>query len=562
VYFRVKTSGVRQYLQIVEGYRDGRSVKQRIIATLGRLDQLAASGQLESLLASGAKFSANVSLLGEHRSGKLEELWTRSIGPGLLFGRLWKETGIQASLQELLRRRWFKFDVEAAVFLTVVHRLLDPGSDRAAEKWRRDFVMEGVDALELQHLYRAMAWLGQELLEAAQDGNTAFSPRCTKDLIEESLYARRRDLFSKLVVAFFDTTSIYFEGAGGETLGRRGNSKDHRPDLRQMVVGLVLDGEGRPLCCELWPGNTTDVKTLLPVLERLEKRFEISGVCVVADRGMISEETLLGLEQRKEHSQVTYILGAKLRKQKEVSAEVLRRAGRYHEVQGARHRSTDPAPLRVKEVWVEGRRYVLCFNPERAASDAAKREKIVAGLREALRQSDKSLVGNKGFRLYLKNTGPKFEVDEERIAKEAKLDGKWVLRTNSDLPAGEVALTYKQLWMVESLFRSVKSVLHTRPIYHRSDEAIRGHVFCSFLALLLMRELQDRMDKRGWNGAEWTDVIRDLQSLSQTAVQASDGKRFLIRSEIKGWCGKAFQASGVAMPATVRIMEAEVTTQS
>ena len=172
--------------------------------------------------------------------------------------------GFGAVLQDLLASRRFDFPVERAIWLTVLHRLMAPGSDRAAERWRHDYAIAGTDGLELHHLYRAMAWLGEPLPTAQQAAATPFAPRTTKDLIEEALFARRRDLFSSLDLVFFDTTSLYFHGAGGTTLGRHGHSRDHRPDLKQMVVGRVLDGEGRPVCTELWPGNVTDVTTPYP----------------------------------------------------------------------------------------------------------------------------------------------------------------------------------------------------------------------------------------------------------------------------------------------------------
>jgi transposase len=195
------------------------------------------------------------------------------IGPALIFGRLWQQTGCQRVIKKLLSRRRFEFDVERAIFLTVLHRLFVSGSDRAADKWKRDYQIEGCDSLQLHHLYRAMAWLGEVLPKDQQKDKTPFVPRCVKDRVEEDLFAHRRDLFSDLQLVFFDTTSIYFEGAGGESLGLLGHSKDHRPDLNQMIVGTVLDGQGRPICCELWPGNTTDVKTLIPVVDRLRSRF-------------------------------------------------------------------------------------------------------------------------------------------------------------------------------------------------------------------------------------------------------------------------------------------------
>ena len=143
--------------------------------------------------------------------------------------------------------------------MTVLHRLMVSGSDRSALQWRRDQAIDGAQALELQHLYRAMGWLGEALGESEPD---APSPRRTKDLIEEALFARRRDLFTSLDLVFFDTTSLFFTGEGGETLGQYGKSKDHRSDCKQMVLGMVIDGDGIPVCSEMWPGSTTDVTTL------------------------------------------------------------------------------------------------------------------------------------------------------------------------------------------------------------------------------------------------------------------------------------------------------------
>jgi hypothetical protein len=549
MFFRTKTSGPRSYLQIVENrWEDGRP-RQRVIATLGRLDQLQQSGQLDALLASGARLAQSVLLLSAHAKGQLPTITTRRIGPALIFERLWRETGCRRVLEGLLDGRRFECDVERAIFLTVLHRLFAPGSDRAADTWRTDYQIDGCEQLKLHHLYRAMAWLGEELPHDQQTGKTPFAPRCTKDRIEEELFAHRRDLFTGLQLVFFDTTSIYFEGNGGEDIGQRGFSKDHRPDLYQMVVGAVLDGQGRPICCELWPGNTTDVTTLIPVVDRLRSRFGVRRVCIVADRGMISQETIEALE--KPERGWLYILGARMRSQNEVKDEVLSRAGRYRVVHPKRAESTAPSPLKIKEVWVDDRRYIVCLNEDEARKDAADREAIVAALREQLRSGDKSLIGNKGYRRYLSGSNsPHFQIDEAKVAEEARYDGKWVLRTNTDLDSAEVALQYKQLWMVEHWFRSCKTLLQTRPIYHKCDETIRGHVFCSFLALVLRQELQARLEERG-HDLEWADVIADLDRLQMVEVE-QDGKRFLLRSEVQGSCGKVFHAAGVAMPPTVQ----------
>ena len=439
---------------------------------------------------------------------------------------------------------------------STARRLRRRGTGDAPGRLRQeDYEVEGIEELQLHQFYRAMAYLGEELPEEDQAGATPFSPRCVKDQVEEALYRRHQDLFSGLELVFFDTTSIYFEGEGGETLGQHGHSKDHRPDLKQMVVGMILDGEGNPVCCEMWPGNTTDVTTLIPVVDRLKKRFGIVRVCVVADRGMISRKTLEALPARK----LEYILGSLMRTQTEVTETVLARGGRFHEVTPERRKKKDPSPLKVKQVWVADedgeRRYVICRNEEEARKDAHDREAIVTALREALRRGEKGLVGNKGYRRYLRTTGTTFSVDEDRIEQEARYDGTWVLRTNTTLSTTEVALTHKRLWTVEEVFRSMKSLLSTRPIWHKCDETIRGHVFCTYLALVLRKALEDRLEAAGID-EEWARVLADLDRLTHVDVE-KDGKRFRIRSTTSGCAGKVLKAVGVAIPSTVTQLPGE-----
>jgi transposase len=550
MFFRQKKSGDRVYLQIVENRWERGGSRQRVIATLGRLDRLRETGQLDALLQSGAKFSESVMVLAAHREGEAPAIHTRRIGPALVFQRLWEALQFPQVIQRLLAGRRFRFPLERAVFLTVLHRLFVSGSDRSCILvWRNRHQIPGTECVRLHHVYRSMGWLGERLAEEEQEGATPFAPRCIKDRFEEHLFERRRDLFSELDLVFFDTTSIYFEGEGGTELGEYGKSKDHRPDRKQMVVGAVLDGEGRPLCCELWPGNVTDVKTLIPVVDRLRKRFHIRSICIVADRGMISKATIAQLQSKER--KVHFILGARMRNVKEVREKVLGRGGRYQEVYGPKEKSSDPSPLKVKEVRVDDRRYVVCLNEDEARKDKADREAIVEALREQLKQGAKSLVGNKGYRKYLSSCGTGFDIDEAKVKSEARFDGKWVLRTDmEDLSAVEVALKYKQLWMVEDMFRSAKSLLETRPIFHKCDETIRGHVFCSFLALVLRKELQDRLEASGHH-FEWAEVLADLEALQYARVEYQ-GKQFLLRSEAEGTCGHAFRATGVALPSTVQ----------
>jgi transposase len=507
MFARVKNSGSYQYLQIVENRWDKGKVRQRVISTLGRLDQMAVKGEVESLVRSLSRFSEKTLLILSDRSNV--SATAMKIGPALIFERLWKELGIGSIISSLTSSRKFGFSVERALFLTVMHRLFVSGSDRCCEKWRRDYLISGAEKLELHQLYRAMAFLGEELDD--QTGRTPFAPRCTKDIIEEL-----------------------------------GHSKDHRPDLNQMVVGALLDDRGRPLACEMWPGNTADVSSTIPVVTRLKKRFGAGRFCIVADRGMISQATVKELE--KEH--ISYILGVRMRLVKEVKNDVFQDSGEYEEVYPEGVRAKDPSPLKVKEVVVNGTRYIVCRNERQARRDEADRNAIVESLKEKIAKAPAKLIGNKGYRGFVKVTKESVLLDEEKIKADAKFDGIWVLTTNTELKAKDVALKYKELWMVEQTFRDMKSVIDTRPIYHKQDETIRGHVFCSFLALVLKKELDYRLISQGLQ-YEWADIKQDLKALQEVTLE-ENGSTLAIRTECKGTCGNVFKAVGVAVPPTIR----------
>ena len=542
MFARIKKSGRNEYLQLVENRRKGGKISQRVVATIGRMDELRAGGNIETIIRSLSRFSEKVLLILSAKGNPDVQATAKKIGPAMIFERLWQEMGIGKILHRILGDRKFEFNVERAVFLTVLHRLFVSGSDRSCDKWRRDQRIDGIESLSLHHLYRAMAFLGEETED--QQDRTPFTPRCIKDIIEEDLFHANSDLFTGVDLFFFDTTSIYFEGEGGDTPGRKGNSKDHRPDLNQMVVGTLINDAGRPICCEIWPGNTTDVKTLLPVADRLKKRFSADLFCLVADRGMISAATLKSLDERD----IPYILGSRMRKTREVRQEVLTRPGRYEEVhpQGTKGLS----PLKVKEVWVDDRRYIVCLNEKQARKDEQDRIMIIESLKEQLKKGPKSLVGNKGYRKYLKLDRDDIAIDETKIQEESRYDGKWVLRTNTELPADMVALKYKELWQVEQVFRDIKSILETRSVFHQTDETIRGHVFCSFLALVLRKELDSRLEKAGYS-FEWADIKQDLEALQEVTIEEQN-KTLAIRTECIGACGKIFQSIGVAIPPTIR----------
>lgn len=531
MFVRVKTIRANgrtyEYVQLVENHREAGTTRQRVVGNLGRLDELLASGSLERMVASLAKHCPGVRVLEAERRGALEVESDKVWGPVLVFGRLWEELGLKDLLGEVGRRRKLEFDFERMVFAQVLQRVCEPGSDLRGSKWIETVYEPSLAGLRLPHFYRSLGPLWG-----------------AKERIERALYQRGLDLFNQeLDLVFFDTTTTYFEGKSLDGWAKLGKSKDHRPDHVQLVVGVVIRKDGTPITCEIWPGNTADVTTLVPVVKRLQERFRIQKVVVVCDRGMVSAANLEAITE----AGYEYIVGVKMRRNVEVRDEVLARAGRYREV---------AENLRVKEVRVEDRRYVICENLEEAAKDRADRQAILEKVQKKLASGGvKGLINNRGYKRFLKVRGGAAEIDLKAVEQDARYDGRYILRTTTNLPSAEVALAYKQLCWIERLWRDLKDVLEVRPIFHHLEkDNVRGHIFVCFLALYVAAELKRRL-KAAELLLPWDDIIRDLSALR--AIEASvEGERFLMRSPLKGCAGKVLAATGVKAPPTAQPLPA------
>jgi len=508
-----------QYLHVVENRWENGRTRQRIVGSLGRLDELQEQGDLEQIIRQLVEHCPGVRLLRAEAEGSLAVLSDRVWGPVLVFERLWEELGLKELLKKMAARSRFDFDLERMVFAQVLQRLLDPGSDLGGSKWIGTIHEPSFATLRLRHFYRCLSWLWGK-----------------KQAIEEALYRRGLDLFNQeLDLVFFDTTTTYFEGTSLRGWAKLGKSKDHRPDHLQLVVGVVMRRDGFPVCCEIWPGNTSDVKTLKPVVETLRRRFEIRKVVLVCDRGMVSAANLKELDE----AGFQYIVGMKMRNLREVRDEVLGRAGRYQLVS---------EKLQVKEVRVEQRRYVICYNPEEAAKDRRDREALLEKLQHKLASGGvKALINNRGYKRYLRVARGGAQLDTAAIRREQRYDGKYVLRTTTKIPAAEVAAAYKQLTWIERLWRELKDTVEVRPIFHwRNRDNIKGHIFTCFLALylaaLLRRKLNDAQAE-----AQWDELIRDLSALRAVTVELG-GEKYLMRSPLEGCAGQVLATVGVKPP--------------
>jgi len=520
---RNRDGSTRSYLQLVNAYRRNGKVRQELICSIGRLDVLQESGGLDRLIASLVRHSERCWV--EAEAGGLLS-WAKTYGPVLVFRRLWEDLGLARQMGVLQSESAVRFSIDEAVFAMVVHRLLDPGSKRATHKWLETVYRPEFESLELHQLYRALDHVGN-----------------SKQALEEALFSRNRDLFSLEVdLVLFDTTLVHFEGQGPEglaTWARPGNY----PDCVKVLVGLVMTGDGFPVAHHVFPGNTADVSAFRVAISDLRQRFSIRRVVIVADRGMVSEEMVEELEGESDGQQkVDYILGMRLRKNREVSEQVLRRAGRYHEIGDN---------LRVKEVRIGKRRYVVCHNPEEQERDLRRREEIIERTRQDLdRKGAKAFVMPRGLKRFVELVGGELVLKEAAVREEARYDGKWVLRTSTRLPAAEVALAYKSLWQIEHAFRELKSGLEIRPVFLRTGDHVRGHLVVCFLALVLEAALARLLKTQGSSGS-YREVLADLEQMRAVHFQTR-GKTWLWRTELPGQAYDAFHAVGMRPPSRIQ----------
>lgn len=525
---RKKDGSVRQYLQLVETYREGTKVKQRILLSLGRVEQLRASGELDRMADALARLSQRQKIVDLAK--EISATANKVFGPVAIFRHFWKKLGMPKAIADAVRdETFFGYDACAAIFRMVLGRLLYPKSKLMTHRWAKTIFWDDGEHVELQHYYRALGVLARNVKR-----------------VEENLYFAGRDLFTQAPdLLFFDTTSVYFEGEGPTNgLGQYYYSKDNRPDRLQMIVGVVLTRDGIPLAHHVFPGNTPDATAFSVVIEEMRERFDIKRVILVGDRGMFHQTIIKRIEELK----MEYIAGVKMRTVTDVKEIVLADKAPFETVS---------ENLSVKNVLVGQKRYVVCHNEEEAKRARAVREQVVAELREKLSCGPKRLIGNTAYRKYVTMEKQALRINESKIASEAKYDGKYVLLTNTDLSAKETALSYKALWQVERAFREIKSTFEVRPVYLSREDHVRGHVAVCFLAFCLQTAFRKATrNVEDLKGSSFESVLLSLKELRMVEF-AAGGKSYRVRMEPDKITTAVFRAVGVPIPRRVTMLESE-----
>jgi transposase len=515
-----------EYAKIVQSYREDHRVKQRVLKNLGRVrspDDLRRFREvLEAMRREEKVFTFS---LGSIRLSK-----TYDFGIVYATEKLWDSYGISRVLEEALSDGRFKFDVVGIVRLLVAHRLHEPSSDLSAYEWMREEAFTGLESIRLQQVYRALDYLIER-----------------RERIEVGIFRElQRKLGLKADLVFYDLTSSYFEGDGPE-LAEYGYSRDRRPDRKQLVLALALI-DGIPIFHEVFEGDTADRATLRHAVGKLKEKFEIGRIIFVADRGLFSGENLDFLEEEK----YEFIIATKRRWNKEIEKLMLTPLEGKGEVF-------------AQEVKREGnRRYILCINRETEREEREHLLEVRRFLERKLKElsdswaaqgagrrpSKENLLGRalkilgRHRRLFdLKFDGKlTYSLNREAWEYENAIAGRFLLVTTSDLEAGRVMESYKELCKVERAFREIKDFLGVRPIYHSEDRRVRAHVFVcvlSYLTEALIGKLVPYQSAR--------KTIRWLDRIKVTEMSIGEERIFLVR-EMKSRDLKIFESLGIEAP--------------
>jgi hypothetical protein len=512
---------VVRYVQLAHSRRVEGVTRAEVLLNLGREDRLDAAA-LRRLVRSINRYLGEPDAGGpdvaEAAGDGLSVVESRPAGTAWLLDGLWRQLGVDAALARVLGGRRFTTDVERVLFALVANRAIDPMSKLATAEWAScDVAIPGLAGMDEDQAYRAMDLLVEADAQAQ---------------VQEAVFFAVADLLNLEVdLLFFDTPSTSFERdteEDGDTAFRRyGHSKDHRPDLPQIVIGLAVTREGIPVRVWCWPGNTNDHSVLPEVKDGL-RGWRLGRVVTVVDRGFSSADNLDYLRRAGGH----WIAGERMRDGSAAARQVLSRQGRYQQVRDN---------LRVKEVRLDAtpdKRWIICHNPVEAERDAAQRDVAVARLEaelerlratrakntkpgdEAHRRAECALRDHPTLGRYLRQTPTgRLLIDRAAVCAEQRLDGKYLLSTSDpDLSAEDVALGYTNLLEAERGFRDLKSTLALRPVFHRIEPRIRAHVLLCWLALLLVRVAERRCD------TTWRRIATELGRVHTVTLQGAVGQ--------------------------------------
>lgn len=522
------------YLSLVETFRENGKVKHRTIAQLGRLDQLLQKGELH-------RFSNSLKNLGVVSTNipKIKELDRVNWGAEFIYRHIWKQYEMDKILDTVFKSTKVEFDYKEVIFLEVISRLIAPSSK--LQVYLKQNYFSGINEIPLHHIYRVLDYLSLFQKE-----------------IENLIFLKHVDRFGmKVDVVFYDVTTLYFEGALPDSLRDFGFSKDAKFGEVQVVVGMLVDQEGRPIALGVFPGNTFESKTLENALITLQERFKIQHVVIVADRGINSKLNLKRIKDRE----YDYLVGCRLKSlSKNLQKQVLD-IEKYEII----HES-DGNLLKYREIefdnvveYVEGNekkkkvlkeRIICTWSLKRAEKDRKDRERLIEKAMKMLDNGTASLESKKGAKRYLKKEKKDLSsvgLDLEKINDDKKWDGFYGIQVSKNsMKREEILSSHHRLWKMEESFRVMKHSLEVRPIYLSTPERIIGHIVLCFLAFVIHRSLEIELIRKGSDHT--VERIREAIGGLEASVLQVDGESVLVRKPAKGLSKEILQTLKLKHP--------------
>ncbi|RMG77438.1 MAG: IS1634 family transposase [Bacteroidetes bacterium] len=531
MFIKVTKSKNYHYLQIVESYREGGKTRHRVLFNLGRFEKLSGNQQLLSL-------GKRLLKLGGQPVEPLElEEETRLCYGHKVYQKLWDKFQLSKILTQVSRTNRIRFDLCAVIFYLVVERLLSPSSKYAS--WQNQAAyLDLPQDIPLQHIYRSLDVLAQR-----------------KELIEQELFKRHRTLFNmKVDVVFYDVTTFHFESNHADELRDFGFSKAGKFNEVQVVMGLLVDKEGRPIGYELFEGNVFDGKTLVKALKILKERFEIRKLILVADKGLNSGANLHLIKQAGYEYVVSCRLKNESKKIKEtalnqqdfqvVRADKITGAVTFQYKIIAEHNIQYKDEQGIKHTLKDN--IVVTWSAKRAKRDRLKRQRLIEKAQQMIEQG-KIPNNKKGAKKYLLTQGKEKVqgMDEEKIKKDAAWDGFYAIQySDPNLSYDKILEHYHLLWKIEESFRVLKSTLHTRPIFHWNPKRIKGYFVLCFIAFLLERNLELILKQKNIEGFSVEKIKAALNSLQVSKILLN-GQSLYIKGKHLPLATKILQALNI-----------------
>lgn len=463
-----KNSKGTAYYHLVESYRDGGKVKQRTLMSLGRVED----GRLEQLAAAISKHSDKLNLFDLAKDVDVRD--TYYLGPLLVIQKMMDELGMHKCLTIIQKQHpKIEFDFPKVVFTQICSRFLKPVSKLSLyDNWLQRMYPKMIDhEIGLQHIYRSLDLLSKH-----------------KEDIEGFLFNYDKNLFNQNVdVVLYDLTTLRFESTRTDMgeLRQFGYSKEMRSDCTQVVLGLLTDTDGIPLCFEVHPGNTFEGNTLDGIVDRVAKKLSIRRFIFVADRGLFSFKNLEHIKKRNGE----FIVGLKIGTlNKDIQDD-------FYDLSKFTWINQD---LAIRETTLNDERCIITWSKTRAQRDKKAREEVLGKIRAGLSSSKpltKKFITNRAYKKYLSiKDKSQCSLNQAAIDKDAQRDGFFGIITNvQDMAGHEIVSNYKELWRIEDAFGEMKGYLKSRPMFHWTDDRIMGHLMLCFLSHFCEAHLTKRL---------------------------------------------------------------------